>query len=141
MKIEKKALTTWANGQRDKFEETLKQFVEIPSVSAEPARKGDVRRCAEAAVELLRGLGGKAEIYDTPGHPIVHGRFEVSKSAPTLTVYNHMDVQPASRETEPWNSDPFVFTKKGDTYYGRGTTDDKGPALSALWGMLAAREA
>jgi acetylornithine deacetylase/succinyl-diaminopimelate desuccinylase-like protein len=34
-----------------------------------------------------------------------------------------------------------VFTKKGDTYYGRGTTDDKGPALSALFGARAAIEA
>ena len=52
-----------------------------------------------------------------------------------------MDVQPASRETEPWDTEPFAFTKKGDRYFGRGTTDDKGPALSALWGIRAAREA
>jgi acetylornithine deacetylase/succinyl-diaminopimelate desuccinylase-like protein len=52
-----------------------------------------------------------------------------------------MDVQPASRETEPWDTDPFAFTKRGDRYFGRGTTDDKGPALSALWGIRAAREA
>ncbi|HEX3108223.1 MAG TPA: M20/M25/M40 family metallo-hydrolase, partial [Thermoanaerobaculia bacterium] len=56
-------------------------------------------------------------------------------------VYNHLDVQPASRETEPWKTDPFVFTKQGDRYFGRGTTDDKGPALTALWGIRAAREA
>jgi acetylornithine deacetylase/succinyl-diaminopimelate desuccinylase-like protein len=30
---------------------------------------------------------------------------------------------------------------KGDTYYGRGTTDDKGPALAALFGARAALEA
>jgi acetylornithine deacetylase/succinyl-diaminopimelate desuccinylase-like protein len=52
-----------------------------------------------------------------------------------------MDVQPASRETEPWETEPFVFTQKGDTYYGRGTTDDKGPGLAALFGARAAREA
>jgi acetylornithine deacetylase/succinyl-diaminopimelate desuccinylase-like protein len=34
-----------------------------------------------------------------------------------------------------------VFTKQGDRYFGRGTTDDKGPALSAMWGIKAAREA
>ena len=42
---------------------------------------------------------------------------------------------------EPWDTDPFKFTKKGDRYFGRGTTDDKGPALSALWGFRAARDA
>ncbi len=33
------------------------------------------------------------------------------------------------------------MTRKGDTYFGRGTTDDKGPALSALYGARAALDA
>src|SRR5213076_3181507 len=78
-------------------------------------------------------------ILETPGNPLVHGRFDVGGNAPTVTVYNHLDVQPASRETEPWTTDPFTFIKQGDRYFGRGTTDDKGPALTALWGIRAAR--
>ena len=58
-----------------------------------------------------------------------------------MTIYNHLDVVPASKETEPWRTEPFRFTKQGDTYFGRGTTDDKGPALSALFGARAAIEA
>jgi len=65
----------------------------------------------------------------------------VGKKLPTVTVYNHMDVQPASKETEPWDSEPFIMTKKGDSYFGRGTTDDKGPALAALYGARAAVDA
>lgn len=141
MNIEKKSLAAWARGERNRFEDTLAKFVEIPSVSAEPDRAKDVARCADAAAQLIEDLGGKAKVHKTAGHPIVHGRFTVSRKAPTVTIYNHLDVQPASRETEPWNTDPFTFTKQGDRYFGRGTTDDKGPALSAVWGMLAAREA
>jgi len=141
MKIEKKSLSAWASSERDRYEETLKQFVEIPSVSADPEHAKDIRRCADAAAQLIRDFGGEAKILETDGHPIIHGRFDVDANAPTLTVYNHMDVQPASKETEPWETDPFVFTKKGDRYFGRGTTDDKGPALSAMWGIRAAREA
>jgi acetylornithine deacetylase/succinyl-diaminopimelate desuccinylase-like protein len=141
MKIEKKALAAWAAGQREKFEEALKQFVEIPSVSSEPARIPEMRRCADAAAQLIRDFGGEAKVLETAGHPLVHGRFTTSAKAKTLTIYNHMDVQPASRETEPWNTDPFTFTKDGDRYFGRGTTDDKGPALAAMWGIQAAREA
>lgn len=141
MNIEKKALTAWAKAERDSFEATLKQFVEIPSVSADPAHAQDIRRCADAAAQLIRDFGGEAKILETDGHPMIHGKFTTSAKAKTLTVYNHMDVQPASKETEPWKTDPFVFTKDGDRYYGRGTTDDKGPALSALWGIKAAREA
>lgn len=141
MNTDKKTLTAWVKREREQFEDTLKTFVEIPSVSAEEARKPDIRRCADAAAKMIREFGGEAKILETGGHPLIHGRFTSSDHYPTLTVYNHMDVQPASRETEPWDTDPFVFTKKGDRYFGRGTTDDKGPALSAMWGIRAAREA
>ena len=141
MKIEKKSLTAWANAERDRYEQTLRELVEIPTVSADPEHKGDIRRCAERAAQLIRDFGGQPEIIETAGNPLVHGRFDGDDDAPTVTVYNHLDVQPASRETEPWNTDPFTFTKQGDRYFGRGTTDDKGPALSALWGLKAAREA
>ncbi|MEA2489435.1 MAG: hypothetical protein QOH21_1227, partial [Acidobacteriota bacterium] len=141
MNIEKKALAAWAASERSHFEDTLQKLVEIPSVSSEPHRKEDVRRCAEAGAQIIRDFGGQARILETAGHPLVHGRFIAGKDAPTVTVYNHLDVQPASKETEPWDSEPFTFTKKGDRYFGRGTTDDKGPALSAMWGVRAAREA
>jgi acetylornithine deacetylase/succinyl-diaminopimelate desuccinylase-like protein len=142
MKIEKKALAAWAKSEREHFESKLQQFVEIPSVSADPNRAGDIRRCAETAAQLVRDFGGEAKILETDGYPIVHGQFRSDASnAKTLTVYNHLDVQPASKETEPWNTEPFTFTRDGDRYFGRGTTDDKGPALSALWGIRAAREA
>ena len=42
-----------------------------------------------------------------------------------------MDVQPA-QEPE-WNREPFVFGKEDGQYFGRGTTDDKGPGLTALF--------
>ena len=144
MAVDKKSLVAFTNRERDAFEQTLKELVEIPTVSADPNRKGDIRRCAERAAALIESLGGQAAILETPGNPIVHGRFDAGTpghGAPTVTVYNHLDVQPASRETEPWNTDPFTFVRQGDRYLGRGTTDDKGPALSALWGIKAAREA
>jgi acetylornithine deacetylase/succinyl-diaminopimelate desuccinylase-like protein len=141
MKLDKKELTRWAAGQRDEYEQTLREFVETQSVSSDPGRRDDVRRQAELAASKIRDFGGQAEILETAGYPLVHGCFDVDKSAPTVTIYNHLDVQPASRETEPWKTDPFVFTKDGDRYFGRGSTDDKGPALSALWGIRAAREA
>jgi len=141
MKLDKKSLSKYAENQRALFEKTLKEFVEIPSVSSEPERLPEIRRCAKLAAKTIRDFGGKASILETPGNPLVHGRFDVGGNAPTVTVYNHLDVQPASRETEPWTTDPFTFIKQGDRYLGRGTTDDKGPALTALWGIKAAREA
>lgn len=141
MKLDKKSLLAFADRERNAFESALKEFVEIPTVSSEPSRKGDIARCADRAASLIREFGGTAEVLQTAGNPLVHGTFAGDGNAPSVTIYNHLDVQPASRESEPWTTDPFVFTKQGDRYLGRGTTDDKGPALTALWGIRAAREA
>src|SRR5436190_12546299 len=141
MNLDKKSLLSFAERERGAFENALKEFVEIPTVSSEPERKGDIARCADRAASLIREHGGTAEVLQTAGNPLVHGTFTTAAGAPSVTIYNHLDVQPASRDTEPWQTDPFVFTKQGDRYLGRGTTDDKGPALTALWGIRAAREA
>jgi acetylornithine deacetylase/succinyl-diaminopimelate desuccinylase-like protein len=135
-------LERFAAKERGHFEDLLRDFVEVPSISADPERKPDVERCAELGAATIRALGGKAGIHRVPGgNPIVLGSFGTVKGRPTVTVYNHLDVQPASMETEPWRTEPFKFTKQGDTYFGRGTTDDKGPALTALLGARAAIDA
>ncbi|HEV8231688.1 MAG TPA: M20/M25/M40 family metallo-hydrolase, partial [Thermoanaerobaculia bacterium] len=134
----KEDLRKYAAGQRGEYEKVLEQIVEIPTVSVEPERKADVRRGAEYAVSLLESFGAKARLYDTKGHPIVYGRFDRGGNVPTVTVYNHLDVQPA--EGPDWQTPPFDFVKKGDRYFGRGTTDDKGPAMTALFGARYAWE-
>ncbi len=135
-------LVSFANSHRDEFEDLLRRFVETPTVSVDPAHLGDIQKCLELVVETINKFGGRAEVYKArKGNPTVHGVFDSGQNRPTVTVYNHMDVQPASRETEAWDTDPFVMVTKGDTYYGRGTTDDKGPALSALYGARAALDA
>ena len=140
--LDRNQLFSFAKSHRDEYEALLKRFVEIPTVSCDPAHAEDIRAGLDLTVETLRKFGGKVDVYKVnKGNPLVHGVFGASKNVPTVTVYNHMDVQPASRETEPWDTEPFVMTKKGDTYLGRGTTDDKGPALAALFGARAALEA
>jgi acetylornithine deacetylase/succinyl-diaminopimelate desuccinylase-like protein len=131
-------LQSYARGKRPEFEGVLEKIVEIPSVSVDPARKADVHRAAEYAVSLLESFGAKAKMYGTKGHPIVHGRFDRGPDYPTVTVYNHLDVQPA--EGPDWNTEPFDFIREGDKYRGRGTTDDKGPAMTALFGARYAVE-
>jgi acetylornithine deacetylase/succinyl-diaminopimelate desuccinylase-like protein len=142
MALDRERLQEFARDHRGPFEDLLGRFVEVPSVSADPAHKPDVEKVAQLAASTLRDMGGQAEIHRIEGgSPVVLGGFGSDPSRPTVTVYNHMDVQPASRETEPWVSEPFTFTKTGDQYLGRGTTDDKGPALTALYGARAALQA
>lgn len=140
--LSREQLFSFATNNREEYEELLRRFVETPTVSVDPAHKEDIRKGVDLTVNTIRHFGGQAEVYQAAkGNPTVHGVFDTDRGLPTVTVYNHMDVQPASKETEPWETEPFVMTRKGDSYFGRGTTDDKGPALAALYGARAAREA
>jgi acetylornithine deacetylase/succinyl-diaminopimelate desuccinylase-like protein len=121
---------------RDEFADKLKALVDIPSVSMEPGRHADVRRCADLACAYLREAGAEAEVIPTQGLPLVLGRMIQDPSFPTVTVYNHLDVQPA--DSEGWRTEPFALETIGDRYHGRGATDDKGPALAALFAVRLA---
>jgi len=128
----------YVESARPEFEAKLREWVEIPTISAEPEHKPDIERGAQAAVEYLRSLGADAAAIPTPGNPVVVGKFITGKDRPTVTIYNHLDVQPAN---EPqWQRPPFVFHKEENRYMGRGSTDDKGPALTALFGARYAIE-
>jgi acetylornithine deacetylase/succinyl-diaminopimelate desuccinylase-like protein len=135
------SLHAYAKRVRPEYERWLKRLVEIPSVSSDPAHAGDCARAARAAAELVESLGGRAQVVKTGGHPLLVGEFAGPKGSPTITLYNHLDVQPADREAEGWRTEPFRFTVKDGRYRGRGTTDDKGPALAALFGVAAAHRA
>src|ERR1044072_3290859 len=140
--LKRENLVSFANDHREEYESLLRRFVETPTVSVDPNHLEDIRRGVELTVETLDRLGGKAEVYRAAKRkPVVHGVFGNDSSRPTVTVYNHIDVQPASKETEPWRTEPFVFTKEGHTYFVRGRTGEKGPAVTALFGGRAAIEA
>jgi acetylornithine deacetylase/succinyl-diaminopimelate desuccinylase-like protein len=130
-------------GLQGSFEERLAGLVELPSVSMEPDRRGDSERCAQLALQYLEGAGARAQLIETGGLPMVIGRIERDPSYPTVTIYNHLDVQPA--DPTEWRSPPFTFTRTDEgtntRWFARGTTDDKGPALTALDGaQLAVRD-
>jgi acetylornithine deacetylase/succinyl-diaminopimelate desuccinylase-like protein len=132
-------LPTSIREHRTTFEDLLGQMVEVPSVSSDPAHAPDMHRMAQLAVQYLEQFGARASIVKTSGYPSVSGEWVAGRQYPSLTIYNHLDVQPA-KEPE-WRQPPFAFHKDGERYCGRGTTDDKGPALTALFAARFAREA
>lgn len=137
MKKERK-LETYIKESRPQFENLLGQMVEVPSISMDSSRAGDIRHMAELAVQYLTGMGAQAQIVETGGYPLVSGGWMTGATYPTVTIYNHLDVQPA-QEPE-WKRPPFEFRNKHGIYQGRGATDDKGPALTALFGARYAIE-
>jgi len=131
-----KNIGAYINSSRAEFEEKLAALVELPSVSSDPSYKSDITRCGDTAAQFLRDLGAEADPVATPGNPVVFGSLMTDPKYPTVTIYNHLDVQPA--DPSEWHKAPFTFFKEDGRYEGRGTTDDKGPALTA---MLAVRYA
>lgn len=138
--LDRARLASRVEALRPAFVSALKQLVEVPSVSAQARHKGDIRRCAEVAAALVRDAGGSATIHDTPGNPVVVGRLGDGPAHPSVVVYNHIDVQPAAEGKDGWTRPPFAFGEEGDRFYGRGATDDKGPAVTALLAARVARE-
>ncbi len=131
-------LESYIKNSRPQYEDLLAQMVEIPSISSDPSRKTDVRKMGVTAAHVLKSFGAEARIVETSGYPAVSGGWFVGNHYPTVTIYNHLDVQPAD---EPeWRHPPFTFLKESDRYRGRGTTDDKGPALTSLFAARYAIE-
>ncbi|MDD1665389.1 MAG: M20/M25/M40 family metallo-hydrolase, partial [Methanomicrobiales archaeon] len=124
---------------RRQYEENLSLLVGVPSVSSEPDRAAEVRRCADLTAGLLRRAGATAEVVPTAGHPVVHATLVTDPGNPTVAIYNHLDVQPA--DPAEWSSDPFTLTVHRGRYTGRGATDDKGPALAAMTAATLAKDA
>jgi len=138
MTVNQPQLDAYVTDQRPTFESLLGQLVEIPSISMDPAKSHDMLRMATMATQVLNDFGAEAHIVETGGYPIVSGGWLTGAHHPTVTIYNHMDVQPA-QEPE-WTQEPFAFRNEDGMYHGRGATDDKGPALSALLGARFAIE-
>ncbi len=112
----------------------LSEWLRIPSVSADPAHAGDVRRSGEWVCEFVRGAGGKAELVETETHPLAVGEIRASTGAadaPTVLLYGHFDVQPPA-PLELWESDPFEPELRDGYLYCRGAVDDKGNSYLLL---------
>jgi acetylornithine deacetylase/succinyl-diaminopimelate desuccinylase-like protein len=111
---------------KDRFLNELLALLRIPSVSADGRHKADMLACAETVKRSLLDAGaGRAEIFQTAGHPIVYAEKIVDASRPTVLVYGHYDVQPAD-PLNLWQSPPFEPVIRDGKIYARGSADDKG---------------
>jgi acetylornithine deacetylase/succinyl-diaminopimelate desuccinylase-like protein len=132
------AVRTFVDDSRPAFLADLVEWLRIPSVSADPARSGDVRRGAQWLAGKLTETGfPTVEVWETGGHPAVFAHWpSADPGAPTVLVYGHHDVQPAARE-DGWHSDPFEPEERDGRLYGRGAADDKGQVFFHTLGVRA----
>ena len=123
----------------------LFELLRIPSVSAQPDRRGDCRAAAEWCRDFLTAAGCTAELVETgtpdaPGHPIVLAKSKPAPGAKTLLVYGHYDVQPPD-PLDLWTTPPFEPAVRDGKVFARGATDDKGQMLTHPLAVKAWHEA
>ena len=129
-------LKAYAARVRPTYETWLKRLVEIPTVSSDPARRDDVARGAAAAAELVASLGGRARVVKTGGTPARGRRVPGSEGC----AHDHALQPPRRAAGRPRGRGMADRARSpspsaADATAGRGTTDDKGPALAALFGV------
>jgi len=128
------------------FFDALKEWLTIPSISADPAHRDDVRRSAEWLAARLRATGFPVvEIWETgapgddpdAGLPAVFAEWPAADpAAPTVLVYGHHDVQPVE-PLEEWHSAPFLPAERDGRILARGASDDKGQVFFHDLGLRA----
>ena len=123
----------YAYEHQGQFLNQLKEFVAIPSISTDLARKTDIQTAAEWVAQQLRSLGMSAvQVLPTSGHPVVFGEWlKAGTNAKTVLVYGHYDVQPPD-PLDLWRNPPFQPEQRDDNLYARGASDMKGQVMATL---------
>lgn len=120
----------------ERFFDDLKRLVAVRSVkgSAEdnaPYGAGP-REALSVAADIVKEHGFTPHIVDDAAL-----YFDYNDAPETLlAILAHLDVVD---EGDGWETDPYVLAEKDGKYFGRGTSDDKGPALCALHAMSVLR--
>src|ERR1700721_73288 len=124
----------------------LEDLVRIESVGADPARRDQVQRSAQATADLLSQAGfGDVRIVSEGGAPAVIARHPAPPGAPTVLLYAHHDVQPEGDHSQ-WASPPLAAFRAhggqppvGVTVFVEGEEESGSPSLGRL--LAAHRDA
>lgn len=108
----------------------------IPSVKGRPEPGApfglETHKSLAAFLALGSDLGFRA--VDLDGYC---GYLEWGNEGPITAVLGHLDVVPA---IDGWSHDPFTPVVTADRIIARGTADDKGPLVSALFALKALKD-
>ena len=130
-KIEEYFLT-----HKDEILADISSLVAVNSVRGEaeanmPFGKGPAAAVAKAE-EIIKRMGFESTNFDNYALTVNYGEGDAH-----LGILCHLDVV---AEGTGWTRKPFEMTVEGNKIYGRGVSDDKGPAVVALWALKACRD-
>lgn len=123
---------------REEFINDIVRLVAVKSISGEggalpgaPYGKG-CREVLDLATKMAEEKGFHVRNFD---NRVITA--DLNDKEPELGMLAHLDVVP---EGEGWNSDPYKAVVKDGKIYGRGASDNKGPAVCSMHAMRAAKE-
>lgn len=126
------------DGFKQEMLDTLSRWINVPSVKGEEAPGApfgvEVRRALDVALADAEAMGFSVRNFDGYAGDVRMG----PEGVEPLAILAHVDVVPAG---DGWSTDPFQAVVKDGRIYGRGTSDDKGPAVAALYAMYALKKA
>ncbi len=134
----KEKIDAWVEAHSEDFVRDVSRLVAIDSTRGEAAPGAPFGQGPAAALQemlaLCREKGFAVTDYD--GYV---GTADLAPGAPPmLDILGHLDVVGAG---DGWETDPFTAVFKDDgCLYGRGTDDDKGPVVAALYAMACVRD-
>lgn len=135
--LDQKLLDTYFETHREELIRDICRLVAIPSERGEakpgmPYGEGPAKALAEG-IKIAQELGFSVKNYDN-----YVCAADLNELPTELDILAHLDVVPVS---DGWTvTRPFEPLVKDGRIYGRGTADDKGPAVAALYAMKAVRD-
>ena len=117
--------------------ENLRKWIRIPSVydettvSKDKPFGEDVHNALDFIAKLAQEKGFNVDRCDGYCTEISFGEGK------QIGIYAHADVVPVSGS---WDHEPFSGDVENGLMYGRGTSDDKGPAMAAFYALCALKD-
>ncbi|WP_331836682.1 MULTISPECIES: Sapep family Mn(2+)-dependent dipeptidase [Erysipelothrix] len=126
-------LNTKVESVFEDYKRDLERLVSIASVLDEEGQKPfgqEIQKALEEVLAIAKEMGFNTFI-DPEGY---YGYAEIGEGEEMFGVLGHMDVVPAGNLAS-WNTNPFELVEKDGMLFGRGTSDDKGPTLAAMYAL------
>jgi len=136
--MENKNLDVWIEEHMDQFITDIIDLVNIPSVSVETGdpQKPFGETCLhvlEKALKIVRRMGFEGKNHENYcGTLLWKGDTDHE-----IGVFSHLDVVP---EGTGWEYEPYQAVVEEDCIIGRGTADNKGPAMASLYALNYLKE-
>ena len=132
----KQQIHDYMTGREDEFVSALAPIIAVNSITGEAAPGMPFGPGPAEALDKTLALA-ESWGFRTANDDGYVGLVDLNEQEDLLHILAHLDIVAAG---DHWDTDPFTLVRDGDLIYGRGTDDDKGPAVAALLAMRCVRD-